>query len=498
MRLGIWLVGFGIFILIGMFSIQESYSQYLGVSIPPSEEWSNAAKNAVQEYVDYKLLQNETIVKNSIKTRIIYGGTDDLPPTYYARILYDVIYNKEIQHVDSAYKVVFLSWNNTSADAKLEKTSETEYKPPKKIVYSYDVDVDYLNNFKYQMIMCRQGFEKIMKVTTEDTVCVKPKTAISLIERGWGKIKKPYDQSIETIKAFEITVTGEQVTPIEISDERILTHSTSIQDQDALSSIGGCPTNWPVYSIDTPSQVVVGKEFDVIIDYSYVIPDIDAGYEDPDDVFEPDKYHELCLDSEILIRTPSFVKILDQRYVHEGHQERWDTSPPTLRDEGIIPYEFDNTGPQQEIITMRIDQPRFGDQLAEIYITPGHTVGVTRTIAIHDNIVNLIETDTELVSWTVDDFQQHEAMLSKIRNSFGIPEPITINNQTWIDQLTPEYSYNPRPPQGNPPDMDEFAAWLLQLPFPDDVRYMQILSRDFPQSYLDNLFEKYPELLPAQ
>jgi len=205
--------------------------------------------------------------------------------------------------------------------------------------------------------------------------------------------------------------------PVKISDERIITHSTPIQDQDTVSAIGGCPTNWPVYSIDTPSQVAIGEEFDVIIDYSYAIPDVDAGYEDPDDIFEPDKYHELCLDSEILIRTPSFVKILDQRYVHEGHQERWDTSPPTLRDEGIIPYEFDNTGPQQEIITMRIDQPRFGDQLAEIYITPGHTVGVTRTIAIHDSLIDMYETDVELPDWSVSTYAQHETMLADIRST---------------------------------------------------------------------------------
>jgi len=172
--------------IIGIIGIQESHSQYMNGSIPPSEEWSNAAKNAVQEYVDSKLLQNETILKDSIKTRIIYGGQDDIPQTYYARILYDVIYDKKIQHVDSAYKVVFLSWNNTSADAILEKTSETEYKPPKKIEFNYDIDEDQLNIQRYHMIMCRQGFEKIMKESTGDTVCVKPETARNLIERGWA------------------------------------------------------------------------------------------------------------------------------------------------------------------------------------------------------------------------------------------------------------------------------------------------------------------------
>ena len=202
------------------------------------------------------------------------------------------------------------------------------------------------------------------------------------------------------------------------------------------------------------------------------------------------------MSSEILIRSPSFVKIIDQRYINEAYQERWDVSPPILRNEGIIPYEFDNTAPQQEIIAMRIDQPRFGDQIAEIYVSSGHTVGTTRIVAVHNNISEIIETNTELATRSAEDYLEYETTLSTIYSTFAIPEPTLITNQTRIDELTPEYAYDPRPPQGDPPDLDEYAAWLLQLPFSDDVRYSYIMSRDFPQSYLDDLFTAYPELMP--
>jgi len=665
-------------VLFGIVGVQEGFSQYIVETHFFPSEWSDAVQITVHEYVNDVLIQNKTILQDSIKIRISGGLEDVLPPNYSVRILYDIIDNKIIQHIESTYEVDFGPLEGTyevnsvrqigsPENANLVKTSEMEYKPPKKIAYGYDLENEQIANIKYQMIMCRQGFEKIMKETTGDTVCVKPETAKKLIQRGWAMeeneiIPKPIDATknlvyipsnitkansnliqgsnnnfwktlnIEDVKddvaytirgtvvsigdnivewdnnevmlyvdngknifvpmiygfipititvqdvykgdytdetftfylqstkqhnsdkyelfshapdfeinddilvhlakvnegpfedGFYLPIFGKHSTyqiidnlgfnerhssgisinsivaeSIEISDERIITHSTSIQDlTNFSSSMGDCPTNWPVYSIDTPSQVRVGEEFQIIIDYSYTIPDIDAGYEDPDDIFEPEKYLEFCLKSEIMIRTPSFVKVIDQRYIAEGHLERWYTSPPFLLNEGIIPYEFDNTGPQQEIITMRIDPPRFGDQLAEIYITPGYTIGITRIIAVHDDLTDMYETDTELANWSADDYDKREALLAEIRDTFEIPEPVQIHNQTWIDEITPGYSYNPRPPQGYPPDIDEYAEWLLQLPFSDDMRYQQITSRGFPQSYLDNLFEKYPELLPPQ
>jgi len=336
-------------------------------------------------------------------------------------------------------------------------------------------------------IQCREDRVLVLR-TNGNSACVFEKTAEKM---NWKIIQKNIQEEIPTFEANESKI------PIKISDERIITHSTSIQAQDIVSAIGGCPTNWPVYSVDTPSQVAIGEEFDIIIDYSYAIPDVDAGYEDPDEIFEPEKYHELCLRSEIEIRTPSFVKIIDQRYVQKWAIERWNTSPPVLGSEGFIPYDFDNTGPQQEIIIMRIDQPRFGDQLAEIYITPGYTMGITRTIVTHNGIVDLIETATEWPTWSVDDYEQHKSMLENIRSTFEISEPIQIHNQTWIDQIKPDLGYNPQPPQGNPPDMDEYASWLLQLPFPNEMRYTHIMSTGLPQYFLDDLFTAYPELLPV-
>ena len=338
-------------------------------------------------------------------------------------------------------------------------------------------------------VICKENLVLTIR-TNGQPACVTERTADKL---NWKIIPHNVSEEIITPEIHESGIS------IVLSNERIITHSSSVVSNSTSSFSSsmtyGCPTNLPTYTIDTPSQVPVGEEFDIIIDYSYVIPDVDAGYEDPDEIFDPSQHHESCLKNEILIRSPSFVKILDQHYVNEAHQERWDMSPPVLRNEGVIPYEFDNTGPQQEIITMKIEQPRFGDQIAELYISPGNIIGVTRTIAIHDGMADMYDTDTKTANWSADDYTYHESMLANIRSNFALSDPIPVYNQTWVDQNRPDLGYNPTPPQGNPPDMDDYATWLLQLPFPNEMRYQHIVNNDFPQPYLDELFVAYPELL---
>lgn len=206
----------GIFIFIGLFSMQESFSQYM--ETPSSDKWYEAVKLVLQEYVDKNLLQNEAILKDSIKTRISGGLEDVLPPRYHVRIIYDVINNEEIQHMDSIYKVDFGPWARTPENAKLVKLFEMEYKPPKKIVDSLGIEENVYVYNNIQNIMCRQGFEKVIKESTDEDVCLTPNSIGKLVDRGWIKIdytslrilqKENYDSL-----RVPIIVTHEQPDPL--------------------------------------------------------------------------------------------------------------------------------------------------------------------------------------------------------------------------------------------------------------------------------------------
>jgi len=178
---------FLVIFLVG-FSIQESYSQYLDEETSKARMvWPDKVRLTLQEYVETNLHKDSTILKDTIKTRISGGQEDILPPRYHVRIIYDVINNGKIYHADSIYKVDFGPFAKTPDNAELVKIFEMEYKPPKKIVDSLGIEESgYVYNI-IQNIMCKQGFEKVIKDSDGSPACVKSDSAQKLIERGWAK-----------------------------------------------------------------------------------------------------------------------------------------------------------------------------------------------------------------------------------------------------------------------------------------------------------------------
>ena len=172
--------------LFGIF-VQESYAQYLDKETSKLRAaWSDKAKLTLQEYLENNYFPNSTINKDSIKTRILGGLEDVLPPRFHARILYDVIKNEKVLHMDSIYKVDFGPLARTPDNAKLVKIFEMEYAPPKKVVPDFGKGEDpYVYN-NIQHIMCRQGYDFVLKNSDNSPACFKENSIPKLVERGWG------------------------------------------------------------------------------------------------------------------------------------------------------------------------------------------------------------------------------------------------------------------------------------------------------------------------
>ncbi|HUT05527.1 MAG TPA: hypothetical protein VMW74_02410 [Nitrosopumilaceae archaeon] len=179
---------FSIIFLIG-FPVQESFSQYMG-SVNP-DQWSIATESAVHELSIDVFFQNSTILKESIKTRISKAPEDSLPPTFHVRILYDVNKNEDIRHMDSVYKVDFGASFKNPDNATLEKIYENEYLPPNQIKNKKFEEFESYLTGMLQNIMCRQGFENIIKNSDGSSVCVKPESILKLVERGWAEKSRP-------------------------------------------------------------------------------------------------------------------------------------------------------------------------------------------------------------------------------------------------------------------------------------------------------------------
>ena len=197
----IFVILFSTIFLMGI-SVQESHAQYVDSTHRSAEiEWYWAVENILPGFIDEIFLQNETVVNDSIKTRISKSGEDVLPPRYHVRILYDVIKDEKVLHMDSIYKVNFITYDRKPNNTELVKIYETEYKSPQKITPDFELGTPYVYGL-IQHKMCRQGFEMIEKVEGSPA-CVKPKTAIKLVERGWAtssfdETKKSWVVLVET------------------------------------------------------------------------------------------------------------------------------------------------------------------------------------------------------------------------------------------------------------------------------------------------------------
>lgn len=174
--------------LVILSNIQITFAQYSGTeSIESSKIWTDKVESILQDHLENELTLNPNISNDSIKTRISGSGEDVLPPRYHIRILYDLQENDRTKHMDLVYKVDFGPAAKTPDNAKLEKIYEEEYISPGQIKNKkFEEFESYLTGMLHN-IMCKQGFEKIIRESNGSSVCVKSTSVEKLIERGWSK-----------------------------------------------------------------------------------------------------------------------------------------------------------------------------------------------------------------------------------------------------------------------------------------------------------------------
>jgi len=324
-------------------------------------------------------------------------------------------------------------------------------------------------------IQCREDRILVLR-TNGSPACVKETTANKM---NWDIIqKKPAETISEDDRVTEITESeiSEMNVPTEISKERIL---TKFEQSAVLHAMRSSCYNWPVFSIDTPSQVRVGEEFDVILDYTFVIPDVDAGYEDPDAVLEQELF-TACNMGNIYLIYPEHAEIVDTGYVHyiTHTDDNWD--PPLIRNSGKIVYSFDNTSPQSKTITMKINEPSSGDDRSYFDIgMDGNKI--RRYISIHGDVVTLSENVSPQT-------------LSAISSSLSVD---TSSTRTWVGDIV-NYtgtvkSINRNQLPENEPPIELFADFLKKY-HPGENYEEVIVIWNFTDAYVELFFEANPDM----
>ncbi len=329
-------------------------------------------------------------------------------------------------------------------------------------------------------IICKENLVLTIR-TNGQPACVTERTADKL---NWkimsNNIPKEFTKSItsesDTTTELTIPITNKMNVSTEISKERIL---TKFERSAELSAIRSSCINWPVFSIDTPSQVTIGTEFDVILDYTFVIPDIDAGYEDPDAIMGQELF-TACNIGNIYLIYPEHAEIVDAGYVHyiTRIDDNWD--PPLVINSGKIAYSFDNTAPQSKTITMKINEPSPFDDKSFFDISMDAN-NVRRYISINGDVVTLSE-------------NVPPQPLSAISSSLSVDTSFT---KTWVGDYanktgTVKLVNRNQLPQNEPP-VELFADFLKEY-YPDKNYEEFILSFNFTESYVEIFFEANPDM----
>ncbi len=273
------------------------------------------------------------------------------------------------------------------------------------------------------------------------------------------------------------TINHEHAFSEKFTDKRIIT--TYDLKSKPFGGINSQCSNWPVFSIDTPSQVTIGTEFDVILDYTFVIPDVDAGYEDPDAILEQELF-TVCNMGSIYLIYPEHAEIVDAGYVHyiTRTDDNWD--PPLVINSGKIAYSFDNTAPQSKTITMKINEPSPFDDRSFFDISMDAN-NVRRYISINGDVVTLSE-------------NVPPQPLSAISSSLSVD---TSSTKTWVGDYanktgTVKLVNRNQLPQNEPP-VELFADFLKEY-YPDENYEEFLSSMNYSNEYIDQLMYDRPDL----
>jgi len=193
------------FLLIAVFSIalfgttQFSYAYTEDELCPPKTIYNSfegevdlpdfrcIVENSVQHFLAEELIYHEGIIDESIKIKILPGMEQPMPPPFNVRIIYDQYGSDEIRHMDTMYEVKFFHPPNYQ-HAELIPVFSMLHQPPNLILKQLE-EMNASPNVKYyyQNTMCREGFDRLVKESTQKYVCVFSDSVEELVDRGYGR-----------------------------------------------------------------------------------------------------------------------------------------------------------------------------------------------------------------------------------------------------------------------------------------------------------------------
>ena len=213
-------------------------------------------------------------------------------------------------------------------------------------------------------IQCNDG-KILMQSSSGKPACLRESTAAKLADRGFTivvlkeKTEIYYNDNVpkDSISLSDSVKTQLKMTTPEFLSTNTLTktnYDEGFNEKSNGSYSLGYSYFWPKINMTFPEQVRIGEPFDVVMDYTYILPDEDTrNYDDP----EEQCMAEMCERRNIWVTMPTFVNYLNEDAIHESTTDDPRHLPVRINHSYSIDPPFDNTKPLQEIFTFVINEP---------------------------------------------------------------------------------------------------------------------------------------------
>ena len=258
------------------------------------------------------------------------------------------------------------------------------------------------------------------------------------------------------------------IVPI-LSDAKIVS-SNYVIDSDNENAVGelGSGNFWPRYNRTMPEQVMIGEPFDVVLDFSFALPDANGGYGE-----NATRCHELtCGDRYplVVIYSENVELINRPGLVIEETTTDTEYTPNRKFDSGYVIWEYNNTGPQREVFTFIINEPTIDYNYGMIFVAIGS--------AMQPFYFNI--SDTGIV------YLSEQKMGSYGNGSGQLQEDLSHLKHTTRAQYIIEQV-------GFEPPIEKLANFL-QIYFSGENYQRLFVEMNVTQGYTDKFFEEYPDM----
>ena len=281
-----------------------------------------------------------------------------------------------------------------------------------------------------------------------------------------------------------------------LEKDLIFTNKNKETDLNTLSEIGpfGLPEKWPIYNVTYPRTAQVGVPFNVIYNYSFVIPDEETGsYVNFNEQCPEDGCGRMLFSAKV----SSYVNVTSDNLEYDRDFMGGETIPMT----NITIYEyhpeFDNTQPLEETFTFVINEPDIDYRIGQIHVqiqTSHHDdlvyfyVGEDGNIIFDPMLKKEIFEQSSLAKSDVPSVIKAASVIRTELNKLQERPPAWTTN-------TAQYPVGLR--DGPPPELYGLFAESLLRQYPDEENFEELfIYHNYTQTWIDDFLNAMPHLKP--